>query len=86
MEQELQVGDRRYRFQSLMALDVGGDVATLPYSLKVLLENLAPHANGASLVSQPAVGIALARATRPTSDRRLSSLGTDRLYAVLCAR
>ena len=49
MEQELAVGGRRYRFRPLNAIDTAGDVTTLPYSLKVLLENLLRHEDGVSV-------------------------------------
>ena len=56
MERELEVGDRRYRFQSLREL--GGDVEMLPYSLKVLLENLARHADGVSVTEDDVAALA----------------------------
>lgn len=49
MMQDLRVGDQRYRIHSLKDLDAAGDVATLPYSLKVLLENLVRHVDGVSI-------------------------------------
>jgi aconitate hydratase len=42
---ELQVGDRTYRYHPITGID-HGDVASLPYSLKVLLENLTRHSGG----------------------------------------
>src|ERR671923_2762599 len=39
----LQVGDRSYEIFRLDALQASYDVARLPYSLKVLLENLLRH-------------------------------------------
>jgi len=56
VERELEVGDRRYRFQSLREL--GGDVEMLPYSLKVLLENLARHADGVSVTEDDVAALA----------------------------
>ncbi len=46
---KLRVGEREYRFHSLPALasSLGVDVARLPYSLRVLLENLLRHEDGA---------------------------------------
>ena len=44
MASELHVGDNRYRYEPITSLS--GDVSTLPYSMKVLLENLARHAGG----------------------------------------
>jgi aconitase A len=58
MMQDLRVGDRRYRVHSLKDLDVGGDVETLPYSLKVLLENLARHADGFSITDDDVAALA----------------------------
>jgi aconitate hydratase len=46
MERTLQVGTEEYRITPLDALDAGGDPTTLPYSLKVLLENVARNADG----------------------------------------
>lgn len=58
MMHDLRVGDRRYRVHSLKDLDVGGDVETLPYSLEVLLENLARHAGGCSITDDDVATLA----------------------------
>ncbi len=58
MMQDLRVGDRRYRIHSLNNLDVGGDVDSLPYSLKVLLENLVRHADGLSITDDDVAALA----------------------------
>ncbi len=47
---ELRVGDRTYSMFSLSALD-GLDVGRLPYSLKVLLENLLRNEDGVSVTA-----------------------------------
>ena len=47
---ELVVGERSYSYYALSALD-RFDVARLPYSLKVLLENLLRHEDGVSVTS-----------------------------------
>jgi aconitate hydratase len=56
MEQQLQVGDRRYRYHPLAAIE--GDVSTLPYSLKVLLENLARHVDDVSVTEDDVAALA----------------------------
>lgn len=48
---ELQVGDRRLRYYRLGALEGRFGVARLPYSLKVLLENLLRHEDGVSVTA-----------------------------------
>ena len=47
---DLMVGERSYRYFALSALD-RFDVARLPYSLKVLLENLLRHEDGVSVTA-----------------------------------
>ena len=47
---DLVVGERSYSYFALSALD-RFDVARLPYSLKVLLENLLRHEDGASVTA-----------------------------------
>jgi aconitate hydratase len=56
--EQLQVGDRTYRIRSFTDLDAGGDVATLPYSLKVLLENLVRHNDGVSVTDDDVAALA----------------------------
>ena len=47
---ELQVGDRRYAMYRLAALERHGfAIERLPYSLRILLENLLRHENGSSV-------------------------------------
>ena len=66
----LDVGGRRFEIHRLSALDGVGDVARLPYSLKVLLENLVRREG--DVVTAEDVE-ALARwDPRATSDRELS--------------
>ncbi|MDH3792444.1 MAG: hypothetical protein OES41_11935, partial [Rhodospirillales bacterium] len=45
----LAVGDRSYDYYSLEAAAELGDVSRLPFSLKVLLENLLRHEDGQSV-------------------------------------
>ncbi|SEQ66169.1 aconitate hydratase [Solimonas aquatica] len=42
----LQVGDQRYQYYSLAALEPHFNISRLPYSIKVLLENLLRHEDG----------------------------------------
>jgi len=42
----LRVGDECYRICRLSALEDVGDVVRLPYSIKILLENLLRHEDG----------------------------------------
>jgi aconitate hydratase len=52
-EGTLQVGDASYRIHRLGALDAAGlEVAGLPYSLKVLLENLLRHEDGMAVTAE----------------------------------
>jgi aconitate hydratase len=46
---QLEVGDRHYEIHRLSALADRADVARLPYSIKVLLENLLRHEDGVSV-------------------------------------
>jgi aconitate hydratase len=47
---ELRVGDRTYEFFRLEALEASGyDVGCLPYSLRILLENLLRHEDGVAI-------------------------------------
>ena len=72
MEHQLSVGDRQYRFHRLSAIDSeGADVATLPYSLKVLLENLLRHA-GSAAVSDADVAALAAWDPAATDPRELA--------------
>ena len=58
MERDLHVGDQSYRFLPLMSPDVGGDVSTLPFSLKVVLENLLRHQDGESITDDDVAALA----------------------------
>jgi len=42
-EDSLDVGDQRYRIHRLSALDGVADLGRIPYSIKLLLENLLRH-------------------------------------------
>ena len=55
--QTLSVGDRSYRYRPIADID-HGDVAGLPYSLKVLLENLARHAGAATVSDDDVAALA----------------------------
>ena len=55
--QTLTVGDRSYRYRPIADID-HGDVAGLPYSLKVLLENLARHAGAAAVSDDDVAALA----------------------------
>ena len=48
-EGTLEVGDRRYRIHRLSALEQVADLGRVPYSIKLLLENLLRHEDGASV-------------------------------------
>jgi aconitate hydratase len=54
----LQVGDDRYRVWRLAALEDLGDVARLPYSIKILLENLLRHEDGVDVSSEHIAALA----------------------------
>ena len=45
----LQVGDRRYRIHRLSALEDVADLGRVPYSIKLLIENLLRHEDGVSV-------------------------------------
>ena len=54
----LQVGDERYRICRLSALESVADVARLPYSIKVLLENLLRHEDGRTVTTGDVAALA----------------------------
>src|SRR5690606_15992387 len=61
MSSELHVGDQRYTISSLTSLDslgIDGDVATLPYSLKILLENLIRKQDGVTVTQDDIAALA----------------------------
>src|SRR3546814_10987279 len=75
--QTLSVGDRSYRYRPIADID-HGDVGGLPYSLKVLLENLARHA-GAATVSDDDVPVLAAWDPQPAPPREVGrASGRDR--------
>ena len=55
---ELQVGDRTFEIYRLDALQSKFDVARLPFSLKVLLENLLRNEDGVGVRSQDVEALA----------------------------
>ncbi|MEE9140877.1 MAG: aconitate hydratase AcnA [Alphaproteobacteria bacterium] len=65
------VGDRSYRYHSLAVLEDLGDVARLPFSLKVLLENLLRHQDGRSVTADD-VEAMLAWLERRRSEREIA--------------
>ena len=50
-EATLEVGDRKYRIHRLSALEGVADLSRVPYSMKLLLENLLRHENGSSVLA-----------------------------------
>src|SRR5690606_9401647 len=54
----LKVGDRSYSSHRLDSLDTAGDVDTLPFSLKVLLENLVRHRDDVSVTGDDVAALA----------------------------
>ncbi len=58
MVQDLTLADQRYRIWPLDRLDAGGDVESLPYSLKILLENLARHVEGSAVTDEDVAALA----------------------------
>ena len=67
---ELQLGDRSYEIYRLDALQASHDVARLPFSLKILLENLLRNEDGDSIRAQDIE--ALAKWNAATSPARRS--------------
>ena len=57
-EGTLKVGDRRYRIHRLSALGAVADLGRLPYSIKLLLENLLRHEDGVSVNASDVVALA----------------------------
>jgi len=55
---QLKVGDRSYSIHRLDSLDTAGDVDTLPFSLKVLLENLVRHRDDVSVTGDDVAALA----------------------------
>jgi len=55
----LRVGDRRYTFYRLAALEAEGiDLGRLPYSLRILLENLLRHEDGFAVTAEDILALA----------------------------
>jgi aconitate hydratase len=70
----LTVGDRRYEYYSLAAAATTlGDLSRLPFSLKVLLENLLRHENGRSVTAEDLKAVAAWLGTR-RSEREIAFL------------
>jgi aconitate hydratase len=69
----LKVGSRRYAYFSLKEAEANGlaDIGLLPFSLKVLLENLLRHEDGRTVTSDDIGAMALWLATRK-SDREIA--------------
>ncbi len=67
----LKVGDRSYDYYSLEAASGLGDISRLPYSLKVLLENLLRHEDGNSVRVDDIKALA-AWLTERRSDREIN--------------
>ena len=57
-EGTLQVGDRRYRIHRLSALEGVADLGRIPYSIKLLLENLLRHEDGVSVTADDVEAVA----------------------------
>lgn len=67
----LKVGDKTYDYFSLEAAAAIGDIRRLPFSLKVLLENLLRHEDGKSVTADDIEALAKWTETR-TSDREIA--------------
>ncbi len=65
----LQVGDQRVHIYSLPALQIGGypEISRLPYSMKILLENLLRHEDGRFVKASDVETCRTSRAFRPWS-------------------
>ena len=57
-EGTLEVGDRRYRIHRLSALEGVADLGRIPYSIKLLLENMLRHEDGASVKAEDVEAVA----------------------------
>ena len=57
-EDSLDVGDQRYRIHRLSALDGVADLGRIPYSIKLLLENLLRHEDGVSVKAEDVEALA----------------------------
>jgi aconitate hydratase len=67
-ESELKVGNKSYTYYSLKAAGLG-DTTRLPYSLKVILENLLRHENGTT-VSKEDISFVAALGTKKMSEEK----------------
>ena len=71
---ELEVGGASYQIYRLDALeDLREQVASLPFSLKILLENLLRTEDGANVTGRPRPGARRAGTRRPSRTPRSSS-------------
>ena len=70
-KRSLKVGDKAYDYFSLEAAAAIGDIRRLPFSLKVLLENLLRHEDGKSVMADDIEALAKWTETR-TSDREIA--------------
>jgi aconitate hydratase 1 len=69
----LKVGDRSYDYFSLKAAEAElGDITRLPYSIKVLLENLLRHEDGRSVSVDDARAVARWAENRGTAEREIA--------------
>jgi aconitate hydratase len=57
-EDTLEVGDRRYRIHRLSALEGVADLGRIPYSIKLLLENMLRHEDGVSVKAEDVEAVA----------------------------
>jgi len=68
---ELRVGDDTYRIHRLDALAGSHDIARLPYSMKILLENLLRNEDGVNVRGEDIEALASYASTGPT-DREIA--------------
>ena len=57
-EGTLEVGDRRYRIHRLSALEGIADLGRIPYSIKLLVENMLRHEDGVSVRAEDIEAVA----------------------------
>ena len=69
----LEVGEQSYEIYRLDAVEGDGSTSTLPYSLKVLLENLLRTEDGANITADAHPGARPAGTPTPSPTRRSSS-------------
>ena len=75
----LKVGSRTYIYFSLKAAEKNGlaGISRLPYSLKVLLENLLRHEDGRSVTKADIAGIAKWLQNRGKLEKEIAFRGSD---------